>query len=71
MPIRNQNQLNDLPQFPADSWVRFTLTDREYVGRALRLERANIVATIDSGGKSVTFSWPFICANVVGRVQIL
>ena len=64
-------QPSDSAEFPVDRWVRFSLGDREYIGRALRHERAHLVAAIDTAGKSVTFSWPYICANVLSPVEIL
>ncbi|MDE6300196.1 MAG: hypothetical protein K2M19_00585 [Muribaculaceae bacterium] len=71
MPTRNRETQTGLKEFPADRWVRFTIAGREYIGRAVRLERANVVASIDTTGKSVTFSWPYICDNVAGEVMIL
>lgn len=49
--------------FPLDSWVALRLAGRRYVGRAFRSERANLVSTVDPYGKSITFSWPYVCAN--------
>ncbi len=49
--------------FPADNWVKVVIGDRPYVGRALCNDRAHLVSTVDATGKSVTFSWPYICAN--------
>ncbi len=48
---------------PADNWVKVVTGDRPYVGHALCNDRAHLVSTVDATGKSVTFSWPYICAN--------
>ncbi|MDE7467400.1 MAG: hypothetical protein K2M61_03500 [Muribaculaceae bacterium] len=61
----------DNNEFPIDSWVRFSIGDREYIGRALCLERALVVATIDTAGQSVTFSWPFICSNLTSPLEVI
>lgn len=50
-------------KFPANSWVNIRIGQRRYMGRAICNERAHIVSTVDDSGKSVTFSWPYICAN--------
>ena len=52
-----------IEQFPANTWLKLCINGQHYIGRAISNERANLVATIDTNGKSVTFSWPFICAN--------
>lgn len=59
-------------QFPANKWLKLSINGQYYIGRAINNERANLVATIDSGGKSVTFSWPYVCANAteVGIIDI-
>lgn len=57
------NHKPTLTDFPKDNWVKITIGSNRYVGRALLNERAQIVATVDAAGKSVTFSWPYICAN--------
>lgn len=49
--------------FPADSLVRFTLGERHYIGRAHSTDRSRVVETVDAAGRSVSFSWPYICAN--------
>lgn len=59
-----------IDNFPTDSWVKIRIGANRYVGRALRNERAHIVSTVDAAGKSVTFSWPYICANA-SSVDIL
>ncbi len=64
------NNKPSLDEFPTDSWVKIKIGGNRYVGRALRNERAHIVSTVDSAGKSVTFSWPYICANATS-VDIL
>lgn len=53
----------DIDTFPVNSWVKIKIGDRRYMGRALRNERTHIVATVDDAGKSITFSWPYICEN--------
>lgn len=54
---------NEIDRFPANSWVNIKLGGRQYMGRAICNERAHLVSTVDDLGKTVTFSWPFICAN--------
>lgn len=58
-----EDQNLDINSFPVNSWVSIKLSGRSYMGRAFRNERAHLVATVDDMGRSVTFSWPFICAN--------
>lgn len=53
----------DIDKFPTDSWVRVSIGTRLYIGRAFCRERAQLVSTVDDAGRSVTFSWPYICAN--------
>ena len=55
---------NPTPEcFPAGSLIRFTLGERHYIGRSHRAERAHVVETTDAAGRSVSYSWPYICAN--------
>lgn len=57
------NEQTHSKPFPADSWVRFHIGDTLYIGRAICRERAQLVATVDGRGHSVTFSWPYLCNN--------
>jgi hypothetical protein len=64
------NNKNSSNSFPADTWVRFNLGGSRYIGRAIQRERASVIATVDSQGNSVTYSWPYICATATDIVSI-